>query len=307
VPNDVEPKSLVRGPDGNLWFTGVRGRGFSEHGRTIGVGYVGRMSPAGDLALFQIPIEESAPAGIAVGPDGNLRFVYATNASAELGTIATDGTFGPSVKLNPAPLGELTFGPEGDAWVPTFRGLARITPEGQETLFPGEWLDVATGVEGDIWVLGRGSIRRIDPAAVVPSVPRSRLGAVSAERGTGEMLVLRPGSVGDDLDAVTPALTGAFVAAREALEAGRPVAVVLDARDLLGQGSPLDAAVATGLLGMVRTLGIEGVKPGWRVNVVAGGEGDEAVVEETVAMLAGSSLTGQLLQVGGANLGKVVP
>ena len=123
----------------------------------------------------------------------------------------------------------------------------------------------------------------------------------------GDILVLRPGSVGDDLDAVAPALTGAFVAAREALGAGRPVAVVVDARDLLGQGSPLDAAVATGLLGMVRTLGIEGVKPGWSVNVVAGGEGDEALVDEAVTMLAGSSLTGQLLQVGGANLGKVVP
>ena len=129
---------------------------------------------------------------------------------------------------------------------------------------------------------------------------------MSAERG--DILVLRPGSVGDDLDAVTPALTEAFVAAREALGAGRPVAVVVDARDLLGQGSPLDAAVATGLLGMVRTLGIEGVKAGWSINVIAGGEGDEAAVEETLAMLAGSSsVTGQLLTVGGANLGKVVP
>jgi hypothetical protein len=130
---------------------------------------------------------------------------------------------------------------------------------------------------------------------------------VSAEQGSDDLLGLRPGSVGDDLDAVTPALTDAFGAARRALEAGRPVAVVLDARDLLGQRSPLDAAVATGLLGMVRTLGIEGAKPGWRVNAVAGSEGDEAAVEEAVAMLAGSSLTGQLLQVGGANLGKVVP
>jgi hypothetical protein len=89
---------------------------------------------------------------------------------------------------------------------------------------------------------------------------------------------------------------------------------------LLGQGSPLDAAVATGLLGMVRTPAIEGAKPGWRINVVAGagvaadrpdagGEdapgGEQAAVADTVAMLAGSSLTGQLLQVGGANLGKL--
>jgi NAD(P)-dependent dehydrogenase (short-subunit alcohol dehydrogenase family) len=131
---------------------------------------------------------------------------------------------------------------------------------------------------------------------------------VNAEQGKAEPLVLRPASVGDDLDAVTPALTGAFVDARGALEARRPVVVALDARDLLGQGSPLDAAVATGLLGMVRTLAIEGAKPGWRINVVAGGDGDDDAVEEAAATLAGlSSITGQVLQVGGANLGKLVP
>jgi NAD(P)-dependent dehydrogenase (short-subunit alcohol dehydrogenase family) len=126
-----------------------------------------------------------------------------------------------------------------------------------------------------------------------------------------EPAVLRPGVLGDDPGAVTRELTGAFVAAREALEAGRPVAVVVAAGDLLGQGSPLDAAVATGLLGMVRTLAIEGAKPGRRINVVAGpgvaadGGEDDPTVAETIALLADSALTGQLLQVGGANLGKL--
>ena len=82
--------------------------------------------------------------------------------------------------------------------------------------------------------------------------------------------------------------------------------VVLDSRDLMGQSDPLDAAIATALLGMVRTFGIEGAKPGWCVNVVAGGEDDDAAVEATVAMLAGAEhVTGQLLSVGGANLGKL--
>jgi NAD(P)-dependent dehydrogenase (short-subunit alcohol dehydrogenase family) len=132
---------------------------------------------------------------------------------------------------------------------------------------------------------------------------------VESLRGDGDVsepLVLRPATVGDDPGAVTKALTGAFAEIRAALEAGRPVVVVLDAADLLGQGAPLDAAVATALLGMVRTLGIEGRKPGWRVNVVAGGTDDAAAIEETVALLGrSSSLTGQLLQVGGANLGKL--
>lgn len=102
---------------------------------------------------------------------------------------------------------------------------------------------------------------------------------------------------------MTRVLTESFVAARDALEARRPVIVVVAAGDLEGQGDPLDAAVATGLLGMVRTLGIEGAKPGWRINMVA--VGGEAAVEPTVAMLAEAELTGQLLQLGGANLGKV--
>ena len=119
-------------------------------------------------------------------------------------------------------------------------------------------------------------------------------------------LVLRPAMPGEDLEALGPALTDAFTESRAALEDGRPVVIFLRAADLEGQGTPVDAALATGILGMVRTLGIEGAKPGWRINVVAGRDGDEEAVEETVAILAGSSLTGQLLQTGGANLGKVV-
>ena len=120
-----------------------------------------------------------------------------------------------------------------------------------------------------------------------------------------EPLVLRPAALGGDPGQVTRALTDAFAAVRDALEAERPVVVVVDSRDLMGQGDPLDAAVATGLLGVVRTFGIEGAKPGWRVNVVAGGEDDAEAIDEAVATLAGSSLTGQLLNVGGANLGKL--
>jgi NAD(P)-dependent dehydrogenase (short-subunit alcohol dehydrogenase family) len=121
-----------------------------------------------------------------------------------------------------------------------------------------------------------------------------------------EILVVRPERAGCDPGTVTRVLTDSFVAAREALEAERPVVVVVAAGDLEGQGNPLDAAVATGLLGMVRTLAIEGAKPGWRINVVAGpGAAGADAVESTIAMLAGSELTGQLLQVGGANLGKL--
>lgn len=128
---------------------------------------------------------------------------------------------------------------------------------------------------------------------------------MSGEGAGNEAVVLRAGAVGDDPADVTATLTDAFARVREAVEAGHPVVIVVAARDLMGQGDPLDAAVATGLLGMVRTFGIEGAKPGWRVNAVAGGE-DDAAVDATVAMLASAQhVTGQLLSVGGANLGKL--
>lgn len=122
-----------------------------------------------------------------------------------------------------------------------------------------------------------------------------------------EKLVLRPDSLGDEVDGVTRTLTRAFVEVREAVEAERPVVVVVDGGDLLGQGGIADAAVATGLLGMVRTFAIEGVKPGWRVNLVAGRGADDEVVDGAVELLAGSPLSGQVLQAGVAHVGKVAP
>ena len=176
VPKQVEPQALVRGPDGNLWFTGVRGRAFSEHGGSIGKAYVGRMTPTGRFALFGVAGEESSPGGIAAGPDGRLwfpvtiygnRYPTPNESPAMLMTISTDGTFGPPVELHAGePWGEPTFGPEGNAWFSTSAGLLRLTPAGQETVFPSEGGAVVTGAEGDIWVLGPKGLERFDPGQV---------------------------------------------------------------------------------------------------------------------------------------------
>jgi len=121
-------------------------------------------------------------------------------------------------------------------------------------------------------------------------------------------LVLRQPVLGEDLDGVTAALTGAFAEVRAAVLDERPVVLVLDDRDLLGQGGVVDAGVATGMLGLVRAFALEGVKPGWRVNAVTHrGDAEDAAVVEAVAWLGGSGLSGQLLRVGTDHLGKVWP
>jgi NAD(P)-dependent dehydrogenase (short-subunit alcohol dehydrogenase family) len=122
----------------------------------------------------------------------------------------------------------------------------------------------------------------------------------------GETLVIRQPRLGEDHERVTQALTDAFSQMRGAVLDGRAVVVVLDDRDLLGQGTVADAALATGLLGLARAFALEGARPGWRVNALAH-RGAEGEVEDHLDQLAGSALSGQLIRVGTEHLGRVWP
>ena len=165
VPEGVEPQALVRGPDGNLWFAGEAGRFATEHASYLGKGYVGRITPQGEFALFPTATEESAPGGIAVGPDGRLWFTETSRSVAEVGTIGTDGNFGPSIKARNLQ-GPLGFGPEGNVWLSVLGGVMRVTSQGQHTLFPlPEAQGVVVGAEGDIWARQYKSVQRIVPGA----------------------------------------------------------------------------------------------------------------------------------------------
>ena len=167
VPEHVEPHGLVRGPDGNLWFTGESRRAASEHVTYLGKGYVGRMTPTGEFALFPTATEQSAPGGIAVGSDGRLWFAETSNRVREVATIGTNGTFGPSLKVRDGYLlGPLAIGPEGDAWLPIFGAMMRITSQGQQTVFPAREIQgVVVGAEGDIWTRQAKGVERIVPGA----------------------------------------------------------------------------------------------------------------------------------------------
>jgi NAD(P)-dependent dehydrogenase (short-subunit alcohol dehydrogenase family) len=120
-------------------------------------------------------------------------------------------------------------------------------------------------------------------------------------------LIVEQEPLTDGLDGVTGRLTDAFVRMRGALVDGRPVVVLLDDGDLLGQGEPVDAAVANGLLGLVRAFALEGAREGWRVNAVTRRGADQPVDETIRMLLDGPPLTGQLLRIGTEQIGKVSP
>jgi NAD(P)-dependent dehydrogenase (short-subunit alcohol dehydrogenase family) len=92
-----------------------------------------------------------------------------------------------------------------------------------------------------------------------------------------------------------------FLAARDALLAGRPVVFELSGHDLLGHEHAADAAVASALLGLARALALEGERPGWSVNVIA--RGKESAPD--AAALAGWGVSGQLVHLDHGHLGRV--
>jgi hypothetical protein len=112
---------------------------------------------------------------------------------------------------------------------------------------------------------------------------------------------------GVGLDDLEPVLLDAFKRLRDAVVAGRPAVVVVRERDVLGHGGELDAALAHGLLGLVRALATEGAKPGWTVNALSVADetsaAERAAWIERLASPAGAS--GAVVRLGGAHLGRV--
>lgn len=121
-----------------------------------------------------------------------------------------------------------------------------------------------------------------------------------------EPLVIEQQPTGGDVDAVGRQLDEAFAAIKAAVDERSVVVLVCDG-DLLGQGDPCDAAVATALLGMVRALTQEGAKPGWQLNVVSHHDREGPVTETCDRLASIPGLSGQLIRVGRAHIGKVMP
>jgi NAD(P)-dependent dehydrogenase (short-subunit alcohol dehydrogenase family) len=105
---------------------------------------------------------------------------------------------------------------------------------------------------------------------------------------------------------VVTSLHEAFVAAQAAMAEGEPLVFVVDSPALLGQAPPEDSAVACGLLGLARAIAFEGRSQGWQANVVAVDPGVDADTS-IIALASSAGLSGQVLNLSTAAVGKVVP
>ena len=121
--------------------------------------------PTHEVTEFTLPVDGSSPFGIATGPDGALWF--SARGTDSVGSLATDGAFGPTTALAMAsdPTA-ITAGPDGAVWF-TEQGsglIGRVTTDGTLTEFflPSDGAGpagIVTGPDGALWFTERSAHR----------------------------------------------------------------------------------------------------------------------------------------------------
>jgi streptogramin lyase len=165
--SSIAPVEIIRGPDGNLWFTEFNG----DH--------IGQITPGGKLSGFRLPTPLFTQ-GVTAGPDGNVWFSAGMN---QIGRITPAG----HIHLFALPQAghfvlNLAAGSDGNVWFVDVLGNAvgRITPSGRirefrfgptPCPFPATstcgaraiamgpdgavWVTMASGQVGQVWPTGR--------------------------------------------------------------------------------------------------------------------------------------------------------
>ncbi|WP_169988528.1 hypothetical protein [Microbispora sp. H10836] len=108
-------------------------------------------------------------------------------------------------------------------------------------------------------------------------------------------------------DEVGESLRKLFTQVRAAIDEGSHVVLAVRSADLLGHRGALTGAYVGAIVGMARAVAFEGVRPQWRINVVAAPAGRELSDLEAVACVGDDQMSGQVIVLGPELLGKVAP
>jgi len=174
APNS-EPHELALGAEGNIWFT--------ESYKAV----IGRITASGELTYYTAGLNQRGdPEEIVLGREGNLWFTDDSEGDPAIGRVTPSGEiteFTKGLEIEGKP-GSIVLGPDGNLWFGdngVGKAIARITPNGEVTLYKGNLGDACSrgcgprglinGPEGDLWLTvgvggGGGLIGRITPAGV---------------------------------------------------------------------------------------------------------------------------------------------
>lgn len=177
------PYAIVKGPDGNLWFT-------EEY-----VNQIGRINPTtGAITEYSTGMTPgNTPKGIAVGSDGNLWFTeYGSSAIERINPstgVITQYTTGLTFGCDPV---GIVAGPDGNLWFAELNNYAigRINPttgvitEYHVAAFGSQPFGVAPGPDGNLWyTLEVGRIGKINPSTGAVTEYSTGLSAGSTPQG----------------------------------------------------------------------------------------------------------------------------
>lgn len=124
-----------------------------------------------------------------------------------------------------------------------------------------------------------------------------------------DAVVFRANDVDDDWAHVAAELKAAFDASQPAAVAGHPIVYIVSSDALLGRTGAGNAMVATGILSAARTLAVELARAGVPVNVLGVRRETPSATIATWAkrLLEPGGPTGELVQLGGTQIGKALP
>lgn len=172
------PTSIVRGPDGNLWFTEKTGN------------KIGRITLQGHITEYLIPTLNSITTEITRGSDGNLWFFE--NGGDKIGRITPQGQFQEFSAPKGSNLVGITSGPDGNIWFTEFNTnkIGRMAPSG---LITGEFTiptansgteTITAGPDGNVWFVEdwANKIGRITPQGIFTEFPIQQIPLVSGQQ-----------------------------------------------------------------------------------------------------------------------------
>jgi len=204
-------RGITQGPDGNIWFTEVKGN------------KIGKITPSGDITEYSLQDANSNPHAIVTGPDGNLWFTEKNNnkiAKISLDGVVTEFPL-PNPHSNPNEIivgpdnalwfteqnlpgrigritidgaitefpvvnypGPLVLGPDNNIWFSDGYNIYKMLPTGETTQFPvptsnGNIYDMVVGSDSNIWfsiaAIGSGRVVKITIDGEMTEYPFSGL------------------------------------------------------------------------------------------------------------------------------------
>jgi virginiamycin B lyase len=142
-----EPRGIVSGPDGAIWFTESAG--------------IGRLTMSGILTEFPLPQGNGSgsPYQIAVGADRNVWFIeYLSSGPGRIGRLTPSGSLTEFATPGAEGLQWIAAGPDKALWFTGGRPatIGRISLSGVVTTYPipsfgSQPIGITTGPDGNIW------------------------------------------------------------------------------------------------------------------------------------------------------------